>query len=41
MSASEIDPYEELAQQVRWLRRHAKGLWTALISLAVWCVNFI
>ncbi len=38
---SDLDPYEELAAQVKWLRRHAASLWAGLISLAAWCASRI
>lgn len=39
--ADEIDPYAELAAQVKWLRRHARGLWTALVATVVWCSKYL
>jgi len=37
----DIDPYEELAAQVKWLRRHTRSLWTAIVAVVIWCARYI
>ncbi len=37
----DLDPYEELASQVKWLRQHARALWVGLVTLATWCASQI